>query len=289
MRHLILILIVALASCKGGKDESSERSRISIPIDSSFALRSLWDDGLAEVATYASTRSVYGVTRSYETTIVTVKEDFNTTYNVKTDSYDRSDLLHLMKVNIASTIRTDSYPYHYMTSLFMRRSDPSFLHKATSSSMEWCGNTFKRFDRDSHFVYTFDSYWDGEGKDTVLLQPQALLEEQLLYVLRALDLQQRRTFTVMLYPSIATNKAAMSAPVVATCTIEKGTYDPVPLQDGSTQPPISCYTVDVRRDSGGLMRYWFGVDYPHMLYQWTSDDGRTMKLASVRRSAYWQH
>ena len=289
MRFLPLLLLITLASCKGGKADDRTIRTDSLPVLKEFATQSLWNDGLAEVATYSSTRVVYGKPRPFESVVVTVKEDFNDQFDVKTDSYDRRDLRSMMKVNIVQRIQTDSYPYNYMTSLFFERTAPSLLHKATMSSQEWCGNTFKHLTRDSLVRYNFNSYWDGEGRGERALQSTILFEDQLFYTLRALDFQNGRTMSVQLYPTIITSKAALQEPVSATLTVGSDVLDPAALQDGSSFASTECWRVSVKCKNGPTSEYWFSKAYPHVLYRFTSDDGRSMRLRSVRRSAYWQH
>lgn len=86
--------------------------------NSGWAENKLWDDGLAEVATYAAERTIYDKKRSFEYTLITVKEDFNQEFDVKTDDYQRQDLFPVIKVNAFCRISTDNYPYHYLTSSF---------------------------------------------------------------------------------------------------------------------------------------------------------------------------
>jgi len=289
MRLSTLLLVLALASCKGGKADDHLEVLDPMPVNTSFATQSTWDDGLAEVATYVASRVVYGKKRSYDAVIVTVKEDFNKEFDVKTDTYDRQDIRSMMKVNIVQRIQTDSYPYNYMTSMFFERATPALIHKVTSSSQEWCGNTFKSLSRDSTVHYFYDSYWDGEGRGSRELQRDAYFEDQLLYTLRSLDFKNGRVFHILLYPTIITSKAAMPEPTEATCVIGSDVLDPAALQDGSSFSSTECWRVTVKRSGGLTSDYWFSKAYPHVLYRFTSDDGRSLRLSSVRRSAFWQH
>lgn len=289
MRLLPILLMITLASCKGGKADVPSTATDTLPVRPSFAAASVWNDGRAEVATYASTRVVYGKPRSFESVVITVKEDFNQQFDVKTDSYERTDLRAMMKVNIVQRIQTDSYPYNYMTSMFFERSAPNILHKATTSSQEWCGTTFKHITTDSVVHYAYDSYWDGEGVGTRTLRSSVFFEDQLIYTLRTLDFANGYTTKIELYPTIITSKAALSEPVSATVTVGSDMLDAAALQDGSSFAATECWRVTVKRANGPTNEYWFSKTFPHVMYRFTSDDGRSMRLASVRRSAYWQH
>ena len=49
----------------------------------------LWEDGQAEVAIYDAEMIIYGMPSQFENPMITVKEEFNKTFNVKTDDYQR--------------------------------------------------------------------------------------------------------------------------------------------------------------------------------------------------------
>ncbi|HEX8657434.1 MAG TPA: hypothetical protein VF690_07875, partial [Hymenobacter sp.] len=138
---LALLLGTALTSCSSAEQkEAPGQVPVSAPalqavlpyFDQEWAMRKLWEDGLAEVATYEAERVVYKKKRTFEYTQITVKEEFNQQFNVKTDDYQRDDLFPVMKINQFCRIPTEQYPYHFLTSLFFRRDQPVALHKMTT-------------------------------------------------------------------------------------------------------------------------------------------------------------
>jgi hypothetical protein len=135
--------LAVLVGCSGKSENIGAADKRKEIFNLAWAGNKYWDDGLAEVATYAAERTVYGKKRSFDYTLITVKEDFNEQFNVKTDNYDRKDLFPVMKVNAFCRIPTDNYPYHYLSSAFFKREDATQIYKITISSQEWCGNTFK--------------------------------------------------------------------------------------------------------------------------------------------------
>ncbi|TYZ07899.1 hypothetical protein FY528_14370 [Hymenobacter lutimineralis] len=248
--------------------------------DAGWAQRAWWDDGLAEVATYEAERVIYNKPRQFEYTLITVKEDFNRQFNVKTDDYQRPDLFPVMKVNEFCRIPTDNYPYHFLTSLFFPREQPTALHKLTTSSQEWCGTTFKAVQAGSTgYQLTYNSYWDGQGEGTRPLPGAMLFEDALPYTLRSLRFDQPGAFNVPICELQQTSKATPPVLYQARVQVEASAQE-------LAQP---AWQVTVQLDSAKTNTYWFAKAYPNLLLRQQTWDGRTLNLKSVRRYAYWQH
>ncbi|WP_460503683.1 hypothetical protein [Hymenobacter agri] len=285
---LALALGVGLAACSNSADPvNSTRKPASVqalqPImpyfDEQWAMSKYWEDGLAEVATYDAERTVYKKKRQFEYTLITVKEEFNQEFNVKTDDYKRDDLFPVMKVNEFCQIQTDQYPYHYLTSLFFRRDQPVALYKMTTSSQEWCGNTFKAITDDGvNFKESYNSYWDQQGAGSRDLRRDVLLEDALPYTLRALKFDQKPSFDLTVMDLQQTSKAAAPEYYQAHLTTAEA-----PAADTAT--PAWQVTVQLAPDKKNV--YWFDRKYPNMLLRQAAWDGRTLQLKSVKRTAYW--
>ena len=244
-----------------------------------WAMNKYWEDGQAEVATYDAERTVYKKKRQFEYTLITVKEEFNQQFNVKTDDYKRNDLFPVMKVNEFCQIPADQYPYHYLTSLFFRRDQPVALHKLTSSSQEWCGNTFKTIVDDGvNFKESFNSYWDQQGVGSRNLRRDVLVEDALPYSLRALRFGQSPAFDLTVMDLQQTSKAPLPVYYKAYLTTAKATADEAPA-------PSWRVTVQLAADKQNV--YWFAQAYPNILLRQTTWDGRSLRLKSQRRFAYW--
>ena len=247
--------------------------------DQEWAMRKYWEDGLAEVATYAAERTVYQKKRAFEYTQITVKEEFNQQFNVKTDDYRRADLFPVMKINQFCQIPTDQYPYHFLTSLFFRRDQPVALYKMTSSSQEWCGNTFKTIVDDGvNFGETFDSYWDGQGVGSRDLRRDVLLEDALSYTLRALRFEQLPSFDCGVLDLQQTNK--VTPPVYYQAHLATRAA-------AAAEVPTPAWRVAVTLAPGKENVYWFAKEYPNVLLRQLAWDGRSLRLKSTRRFAYW--
>ncbi|MHC2990487.1 hypothetical protein OB13_02295 [Pontibacter sp. HJ8] len=243
-----------------------------------WAMDKLWEDGLAEVAIYDAERVVYKKKRNFEYTLITVKEDFNQKHNVKTDDYTRSDLFPVMKVNEFCRIPTDEYPYHYLTSLFIRRENPLQMHKLTTSSQEWCGNTFKTItDVGASYNLYYNSYFDGEGEGNRKLQKDLLLEDQLPYTLRSLRFANGLTFEANVLETQQTNKAGRM-------TVYKAIVSSTKAEVGGQ----AAWQVNVQLDKGKTNSYWFASQYPNELLRQHTWDGRNLELKKLSRYAYWQ-
>jgi hypothetical protein len=247
--------------------------------DEQWAMNKYWEDGLAEVATYDAERVVYKKKRQFEYTLITVKEEFNQEFNVKTDDYQRPDLFPVMKVNAFCQIPTDQYPYHYLTSLFFRRDQPVALYKMTTSSQEWCGNTFKAIVDDGvNFKENYNSYWDQQGTGSRDLRRNVLLEDALPYSLRTLRFGQQTAFDLVVMALQQTSKATPPEYYNAHLSTTEAAA-------GDTPAPAWRVAVQLAPDKQNV--YWFAKTYPNILLRQTTWDGRTLRLKGQRRYAYW--
>ena len=284
----VLLIGVGLPACTpnaGPTDKlkahaSVQALRAIMPhFDEQWAMNKYWEDGLAEVATYDAERTVYKKKRQFEYTLITVKEEFNQQFNVKTDDYQRNDLFPVMKVNEFCQIPADQYPYHYLTSLFFRRDQPVALYKLTSSSQEWCGNTFKTIVDDGvSFTESYNSYWDQQGVGSRALRRDALVEDALPYTLRTLRFSQQPEFALTVMDLRQTSKAALPVYYKAHLTTTEA-----PAAEAAA--PAWRVAVQLAPDKQSV--YWFAKAYPNILLRQTTWDGRTLRLKSQRRYAYW--
>ncbi len=251
--------------------------------DEDWGKNARWDDGKAEVATYEARRSIYGQARQFDYTFVVVKEVFNRAYGVKTDDYRRDDLFEVFKLNMFGRIPTNNYPYHFLTSAFVRRDQPTELYKLTHSSQEWCGNVFKEFkpveEQPDKLRYVYHSYWDGQGDGQQVLDRDFLFEDQLPLTLRTLNFRDGLTFTRQLLPTEVSSKAYEARPLQATFSVQKSQVEAM----GQSRPAWKVSVAGATRNT-----YWLGIEYPHYLYRMEASDGRSLQLRDLKRWAYWQ-
>lgn len=245
-----------------------------------WGLDPLWDDGQAEVATYNALSVIYGKSRSHETTLITVKEDFNPKLFVKADNLPQEQSHPVVfKLNVAASIPAENYTYHFLTSVFVRREDTSKMLKLTAGSQEWCGNTFKEvrnWDRNSTLVY--HSYFDGEGDGSLSLglAPGDLLEDQLPVTLRSLQFKQGLRYQVRIANSLISNRAEPPKLIDSEISVE----------GREIMNSIDCWKVHIQRE-GLRQTYWMENDYPNILVKSISSDGGAMSLKDRNRRKYW--
>jgi hypothetical protein len=283
---LLLFCVYIFCACQNSVQQKqssgySNAIRLEKYIDKQWAQNPLWNDGNAEVAQYKATRTIYKKERKFTYTYITVSEDFNKEFNVKTDDYQRKDLYKVMKVNAFAAIQTDNYPYHFLTSMFFLRGNSTLLHKFTNSSQEWCGNTFKEFlNEGENFKYNYHSYWDGEGDGSTTINSDLLFEDQLNYTLRTLKFKDGLTFKAKVLESQITSKAKFGNIYSAQFLISDDKKD---LKNSNN------WEVTVNLEKGKTNFYYFDKKYPNIMMKAITWDGRNLDLEKVSRYAYWKH
>ncbi|MCX2745119.1 hypothetical protein OO013_14660 [Mangrovivirga sp. M17] len=274
MRKLITLITLVAISCN---PESGVHKDKEMPWNNHFnnnwTDNKLWDDGLAEVNIYDAQRVIYGEPRNYEQVYVAVKETFNKEYQVKTDNYQRDDLFEVIKVNLFSDIPTHRYPYHFLMSIFFKRQSPDAVYKLNVSSQEWCGTTFKSMRKKSYgYDENYNSYWDGEGRGERQIEQVCLIEDQLVFSLRALKFEDGLNF---------------SAPVMKSRMTSKATDPVIENSDFTVTDTAEAWSVKVEGAHIGKINYLFEKDYPNKMISMESSDGRIWKLKSSERDDYW--
>lgn len=249
-----------------------------------WAMDPLWDDGLAEVSVYESERIVYGETRRFESVLIVVKEDFNMDLRVKADPpYAGKPLLSVLKMNLAQTIPTDNYPYHYLTSVFVERANPDRLIKETVGSQEWCGNSFKVLTPTlPEAILRYHSYFDGQGdgEQSVDFGNDSYAEDQLFVSLRQY-VRGELPETIRLLPSLIHNKAGSAETVEARLKDDgQRRIETLGKED------VLCRVIALETE-GFASVYMFEEEYPNRLVQYLKNDGTRMNLKTSERRAYW--
>ncbi len=286
--QIYLLFIAMLAGLYACTDSAADHTVDAAEyFNADWAMDSRWDQGVAEVAKYDAQRVVYNKERQFEYVYILVKETFNEEFQVKTDDYERKDLFDVMKINKFARIPTDNYPYHYMTSLFYKRQQPSTIHKLVNTSQEWCGTTSKYFlseGRDYEFGY--NSYWDAQGIGKETMEGNILFEDQLSHSLRALKFADGLQFQQAVAESQISSKATKPAIYQATFTVSS--EDELSLDtsyDLSQEQKV--WKVSVQLDSEKTNEYWFAGEYPNILLKQSTWDGRNLQLKEITMDDYW--
>lgn len=246
--------------------------------DVDWAMRPLWEDSRAEIARYDAWQVINGESLPYELTQVTQLEEFNQQFDVRTDSLRRDDVFPVVRVSQFGSLPTDTPPFHFLTTLFFRRDQPTVLHKLTATLQEAAGNTFKSFtDDDLQYVETYNSYHDGQGAGQRLLRHEMLFEDALSYCLRSLKFSELPAFDVVIAGQQQTSSAAPPPLYQARVTV---------ANQAASDTLAASWRVTVVLDQQKQNVYWFAHDYPNLLLRQTTWNGRIRRLKSVTRSAY---
>ncbi|OAQ39871.1 hypothetical protein A5893_09895 [Pedobacter psychrophilus] len=277
-----LVISILLVACTDQSSSKQEKpSALSQNFNKDWANNKLWYDGLAEVATYDAQKTVYKKQRNFDYTYITVAEDFNKEFRVKTDDYKRKDLYKVMKLNAFASIKTDNYPYHYLSSMFFYFDKPWEMDKMTTSSQEWCGNTYKEYlNNGNQYVMNYHSYFDNEGDGEKNIATENLFEDQLSYTLRSLNFKAGLSFDANILESQITNKVGNLEIYKAKLNVSDGNNDILAQ---------ATWKVTVTLEPNKTNVYYFQKSYPNLLLKQNTWDGLNLTLKQTSRYAYWQH
>ena len=144
--------------------------------------KNYWYGGKAEITTYKLEQARYGELHEGYSVLVFVTEDFSKSNQVKLDNPQdaKGDDVKVLKLNRIKKFDTGIYSYSMMDSVFTPvyvDEYPSSL-KVSSSSQEWCGNTFMQLNLGySGYEVSTYSYFESEGDRKFSLQKEILEDE----------------------------------------------------------------------------------------------------------------
>ncbi|MEM1042073.1 MAG: septum formation inhibitor Maf [Bacteroidota bacterium] len=240
-----------------------------------------WYQGLAEITSYDLEQARYGELHPGEAVLIYVTEPFLEDEQVKADDPNADGAATVLKLNATRTFNTGLYPYSMMTSVFAPVEGGPAL-KVTTSSQEWCGQTFTQLNRrDAGIHLQFYSYFEGEGDQDRMLS-DVLLEDDLWTQLR-LGPDALPTGDLTLVPGTVHQRFSHRdlAPESATATLADG--------DGGTRTYILTYP-----DLGRTLAITFSAAFPHTVETWTETDragSQTLTTTATRKARemlpYW--
>lgn len=265
-------------------DPGLQEREIKLPDE----VESIRTQGLAEIAMYAGTVVRYGEQRKATLKLITVYEPWNRSEAVKSES--GSDF-YALKQNQVLTYRTGVYEYSQMNSLFWDAQNMSFL-KATMTSQEWCGQTFKELRPVAGKLrFFFNSYWEGESSGTRFLEPpgnpgRAYLYDELPLMVRS---SLMPAGNIRLYPMLMSSQVKRPywdigekeiQPTFVDATVEKN-------QEETDNDNVEIITIQF--DLGDKLRVdRFFVNDQRRLIRWERNDGGVFILTSTHRAKYWK-
>ncbi len=249
-----------------------------------------WYQGLAEVNRYKLTQARYGEIHEGNAVLIFVTEDFLVDEQVKLESpVGNRKATSVLKMNAVKKFLTGLYPYSMMTSVFTPVDLANYSHslKATTSSQEWCGQTYTQVNlQGEEYRVRQYSYFEKEGDEDYAV-PAALLEDEIWTHIR-LAPKLLPTGTVKLLPGTMTARLRHTKHqlVNAVAKIEEIAAD----EDGNAR---MRYTLTYEDDR--TLAIDFHRDFPHMITGWTetyNDFGNVLttkaELTNSIMTDYWK-
>lgn len=180
---VILFLVLSLFACNNEEKINTVQSQ-AIKVANEPIMDKLgdyWFQGKAEVSRYELSQNRYNNIHSGDAVMVFVTEDFLTDKQVKNDNYKNPNSIQILKNNSLLKFTTGIYDYSIMSSIFTpidTRNHPQTL-KVTSSSQEWCGQTFMQINKEAkNYRVELRSYFENEGDQNFTVK-DVILEEEL--------------------------------------------------------------------------------------------------------------
>jgi hypothetical protein len=183
----MLVIMALFFMCMpqlGRQDLSAKAS--TVKKEGKIGLGPYWFEGKAEINHYTLSQNRYRDLHPGEAVLVFVTEPFLTDKQVKNDQGQKNNSTTVLKLNNIQRFTTGIYDYSVMTSVFTPEELKRFPHslKVTSSSQDWCGQTFMQINQDKeNYKVEMRSYFENEGDQNLSL-PQALLEDEVWTRLR---------------------------------------------------------------------------------------------------------
>lgn len=140
-----------------------------------------WKSNNAELSRFELNQLRYGEIHKGQAVMIFVTEPFLPVSQVKYDGIKTPEKkTEVLKLNFQKNFYTGIYPYSIMTSVFTPFvADPGFSYKVTTSSQDWCGQSFIQLNRlYSGYRARILSYFQSSG-DKNLSVGHTLLEDEI--------------------------------------------------------------------------------------------------------------
>lgn len=260
MKSIVAIAIFALLATFSVV-ESQELSG-SLAVVDSEEFKAYWYDGKAEITSYKLEQARYGELHEGYAVLVFVTEDFSKSKQVKLDNPQNAngDDVKVLKLNRIKKFDTGIYRYSLMDSVFTPiyiGEYPNTL-KVTSSSQEWCGNTFTQLNLDDngYEVRSF-SYFESQG-DTKFNLQQEILEDELWVRIR-LAPESLPVGRIKIIPATMASRLTHKELKVEIAEAS--------LVENSKDSNLMDYKL-VYDDSGRAMEIAFSKKFPYEILSW---------------------
>lgn len=144
--------------------------------------KDFWYDGTAEISSYQLSQARYGESHDGTAVLVYVTEPFSKKNNTKADR-PNSKNIPVLKLNKTFKFNTGIYPYSMMNSTFFPFENNNYSLKMASSIQEWCGMTYLEMTNNNHFIFDFNSYFEGASFKNKIIN-KITLEDDLWSMIR---------------------------------------------------------------------------------------------------------
>ena len=261
-RMLYLLALICIAVAGSSAVAQSQDSAEPVKVVDSQQFKDYWYDGKAEITSYKLDQARYGELHEGYAVLVFVTEDFSKSKQVKLDNPQdaKGDDVKVLKLNRIKKFDTGIYRYSMMDSVFTPVHTSEFPNtiKLTSSSQEWCGQTYTQLnlDNNGYDVSSF-SYFESEGDQKFSLQKEILEDELWARIRLAPDTLPQGSVKII--------PAAMASRLThreLKVEITEATLSPNP--DDSS---LMDYTL-VYDDSGRTLKITFGKLFPYHIISW---------------------
>ncbi len=251
----LLCFILFFGILLSGKQSSTEE------VYESNEFKDYWYEGKAEITTYKLDQARYGEIHNGRSVLIFVTEHFSKKKQVKLDDpmRDKEDAIRVLKLNFIKKFNTGIYRYSMMDSIFTPVNLKKFPYslKDTSSSQEWCGNTFTQLNLDGNkYDVVQYSYFESEGDREFTLE-RAFLEDEVWTRIR-LDPSSLPIGEIKIIPGTMSARLTHQElrPEKAEAYLEE-----------STEADIMTYTINYR-DIGRSLSINFRKEFPFEIISW---------------------
>ncbi len=225
---------------------------------------SYWKKNSAELNRFELNQVRYGEIHKGQAVMIFVTEPFLPKTQVKYDGLTTNEKkVEVLKLNFQKNFYTGIYPYSIMTSVFTPFvSTPQFSYKVTTSSQDWCGQSFFQLNkRNESYVAKIFSYFQSQGDKEINIE-QALLEDEVWNRIR-LNYQNLPVGEIEIIPS---------SQYVRLMHVELKTYKAEAKLGTVNNPEFSDeeifdYSItyyDIKRE----FHYLFEKEFPHKIIGW---------------------
>ena len=242
-----------------------------------------WGDGKAEFNLYDAQEVRYGAARASDVIHILVREPFSQSELVKAEPGSKAGTYPVLKLNQILHVPTGLYVYQQMHSAFWRV-DSGALIKATLTSNDSCGNTYKEFRAltgpaallGDGWRYEWRTYWEGAsaGEANVAAPKDAVFYDELPMRVRTIDFADARNpFAIQLAPSVVRSKK-----------------DDVKFAAASVSWSRTGGDLTVKVTAGALTdEFLLDGEPPYRLREWRKSDGGKLTLRRSLKIDYWNY